>query len=157
VALGFDIHSRFLLSYNAPGIRTTVVCPGHILTPFLSTVKLPQNRFYQFFFPSAQPIDVVKPIIAALDAQQSQTIMVPFYTHLAPYLKMLPSFMLDLAQYVSCVLGFFTLFHVNMLSHRSQRGLMRCQTLRKSVVDEKTRDLSRYRSSGVKSSIERLV
>lgn len=95
-------------SYKAPGIRTTVVCPGHILTPLFSTLSVPQSRLYQFFFPSIQPIDVVKPIITALDEQQSETIMVPFYTQLVPFLKLLPSFMIDLAQYVSTLLGCFT-------------------------------------------------
>ncbi|KAF9448248.1 retinal short-chain dehydrogenase/reductase [Macrolepiota fuliginosa MF-IS2] len=87
--------------YNAPGIRTTVVCPGHILTPLFSTFSVPQNRLYQFFFPSVQPIDVVKPIITALDEQQSQTIMVPFYSQLMPILRLLPSFVIDLAQYAA--------------------------------------------------------
>jgi len=87
--------------YKAPGIRTTLVCPGHILSPLFSTISLPQNRLFQFFFPSLQPIDVVKPIIVALDARQSQTIMVPFYVHMVPYLNLLPSFVVDLAEYVT--------------------------------------------------------
>jgi hypothetical protein len=62
---------------------------------------VPNHWLYQFFFNSVQPIDIVKPIISALDAQQSQTIVVPFYVHLAAYVNHLPSFMIDLAQYVS--------------------------------------------------------
>jgi len=87
--------------YKTPGIRTTLVCPGHILSPLFATISLPQNRFFKFLFPSIQPIDVVKPIVMALDAQESRTIMLPFYVHMVPYLNLLPSFVGDLAQYVT--------------------------------------------------------
>ncbi|KXN92300.1 Short-chain dehydrogenase/reductase family 16C member 6 [Leucoagaricus sp. SymC.cos] len=101
ISLNETLRSELDNHYNAPGIRTTVVCPGYTLTPLFSTLRVPQNKLYQFFFPPAQPIDVVKPIIAALDTQQSQTILVPFYTQLTPYLRLLPSFVFDLAQYVA--------------------------------------------------------
>jgi len=87
--------------YDAPGIRTTIVCPGHILTPLFSTVQLPSNPFYQFFAPSIAPVTVVKSIITALDAQQSRTIYLPFYTHAAPMLRMVPSYLRDLFQKLS--------------------------------------------------------
>jgi len=84
--------------YDAPGIRTTIVCPGHILTPLFSTVRLPSNPFFQFFVPSIAPVTVVKAIITALDAQQSQTILLPFYTNLSPVVRMIPSYLRDLCQ-----------------------------------------------------------
>ncbi|KAF5363473.1 hypothetical protein D9756_000173 [Leucocoprinus leucothites] len=83
ISLNDTLRDELNNHYKAPGIRTTV------------------NGLYQFFFPSVQPIDVVKPIIAALDWQQSQTIMVPFYTHLVPYLRLVPSFVYDFVQYVT--------------------------------------------------------
>ncbi|KAG2155034.1 retinal short-chain dehydrogenase reductase [Suillus bovinus] len=87
--------------YNAPGIRTTIVCPAHILTPLFSTVQLPSNRFFQFFAPSVAPVTVVKEIITALDAQQSRTIYLPFYANLSPALRMIPSYLRDLCQKLS--------------------------------------------------------
>ena len=88
------------LSYDTPGIRTTIVCPGHILTPLFSSIQLPSNPFYQFFAPSIPPVTVVKSIITALDAQQSRTIYLPFYTNAAPVLRMIPSYLRDLCQKV---------------------------------------------------------
>lgn len=89
-------HAYLALRYDAPGIRTTIVCPGHILTPLFSTVRLPSNPFFQFFVPSIAPVTVVKAIITALDAQQSQTILLPFYTNLSPVVRMIPSYLRDL-------------------------------------------------------------
>jgi len=84
--------------YNAPGIRTTIVCPGHILTPLFSTIQLPSNPFFQFLVPSIAPVTVVKSIITALDAQQSRTIFLPFYTNMVPAVRMVPSYVRDLVQ-----------------------------------------------------------
>lgn len=44
---------------------------------------------------------VVKRIIAALDDQHSQTILLPFYTNFIPYIGHFPSFLRDLVQWVS--------------------------------------------------------
>lgn len=84
--------------YEAPGIRTTIVCPGHILTPLFSTIQLPTNPFFKFLAPSIAPVTVVKSIITALDAQQSRTIYLPFYTNFSPVLKMIPSYLRDICQ-----------------------------------------------------------
>ena len=88
-------------TYRTPSIRTTLVLPGHILTPLFSTVTLPRNRFFQFFFPSLAPITVAKAVIAALDEQHSRTIFLPFYAHFVPLLHVFPSYLRDLAQWVS--------------------------------------------------------
>lgn len=61
----------------------------------------PSKKIQRFLFPPIEPVDVVKPIIAALDSQLSQTIMIPFYTQLGPYMNLMPSFVFDFAQYVS--------------------------------------------------------
>jgi hypothetical protein len=63
-----------------------------------STIQLPSNPFFQFFAPSIAPVAVVKAIITALDAQQSRTIYLPFYTNLSPVLRMIPSYLRDLCQ-----------------------------------------------------------
>lgn len=89
-------------SYNTPGIRTSIVCPGHILTPLFSSIELPSNPIFKFVAPSIAPVTVVKSIITALDAQQSRTIYLPFYTNLTPALRMVPSYVRDLAQKVWC-------------------------------------------------------
>jgi len=55
---------------------------------------------------------VVKPIIAALDSQLSQTIMVPFFVQLGPYINLMPSFVHDLLEYVSTRLsGYYVPHH----------------------------------------------
>jgi NAD(P)-dependent dehydrogenase (short-subunit alcohol dehydrogenase family) len=93
-------HANVTLRYGAPGIRTTIVCPGHILTPLFSTIQLPSNPFFKFFAPSIAPVTVVKAVITALDAQQSRTIYLPFYTNLSPVLRMVPSYLRDICQMV---------------------------------------------------------
>lgn len=87
--------------YHAPTVRTTLVIPGHILTPLFSTVHLSKSWLYRFFVPSLAPVTVAKAVIAALDEQHSVTIYLPFYTNFVPYLAVMPSFIRDFAQYVS--------------------------------------------------------
>jgi len=62
-SLRYELDKR----YHTPQIRTSLVIPGHILTPLFSTVRFPNNRLFRFCFPSLEPITVVKAIIAALD------------------------------------------------------------------------------------------
>lgn len=87
--------------YKCPKIRTTLILPGHILTPMFAKTTLPPFSLYKFLVPSLPPITVVKRVIAALDEQHSQTIMLPFYTNFIPYIGHLPSFLRDFAQWVS--------------------------------------------------------
>ncbi|KAM5535527.1 hypothetical protein V8D89_010864 [Ganoderma adspersum] len=87
--------------YKAPSVRTTLVIAGHILTPLFSTVRHPASWFYKFFFPSLPPVDVAKAVIAALDEQHSRVIYLPFYAHFVPYLHVLPSYLRDLAQWIT--------------------------------------------------------
>jgi hypothetical protein len=65
------------------------------------TTTFPKFPLFQFFWPSLQPVAVVKRIISALNAQHSQTIYMPFYANFVPYLGHLPSFLRDLAQKVA--------------------------------------------------------
>ena len=93
--------SSIIFRYECPNIRTTLVCPGHVHTPMFRTVVFPTFPFFAFFCPSVQAVTVVKKIIAALDDQHSQTILLPFYTNFIPYIGHLPSFLRDLVQWVS--------------------------------------------------------
>ncbi|KAF8484693.1 retinal short-chain dehydrogenase/reductase [Russula ochroleuca] len=96
-SLRYELDKR----YHAPQIRTSLVVPSHIQTPLFSTIRLPNNRFFRFCFPSLEPVTVVKAIIATLDEQHSQTIYLPFIANLAPLLRLLPSFLRDFAQWYS--------------------------------------------------------
>ncbi|TFK83113.1 retinal short-chain dehydrogenase/reductase [Polyporus arcularius HHB13444] len=87
--------------YDAPGVRTTLLIAGHIMTPLFATVRHPVSFFYKFFFPSLMPVDVAKAIIAALDEQHSRVLYMPFYAHFVPLLHMFPSYLRDLAQWVT--------------------------------------------------------
>lgn len=64
------------------------------------TVSLPKFPLFKFFFPSLQPVAVVKRVIVALNDQHSQTIYIPFYVNFVPFLGHLPSFIRDLGQKV---------------------------------------------------------
>ncbi|RDB19794.1 Short-chain dehydrogenase/reductase family 16C member 6 [Hypsizygus marmoreus] len=100
ISLHDSLRYELDLRYNCPQIRTTLVAPGHILTPMFKTLSVPDRSWYKFFFPSVQPITVVKRIIAALDEQHSQIIMEPFYTNFVPYLTHFPSFLRDFIQWL---------------------------------------------------------
>lgn len=93
--------TKALLRYKCPDIRTTLVLPGHVQTSMFSTVTHPTSRMYRFFFPSLQPLEVVKKIIASLDDRHSKTVYLPFYATLSPLSSLAPSFVRDLVQWVS--------------------------------------------------------
>ncbi|KAI0722812.1 retinal short-chain dehydrogenase/reductase [Earliella scabrosa] len=87
--------------HNAPGVRTTLLIAGHVMTPLFSSVRHPRSFFYKFFFPSLVPVDVAKALIAALDDQHSRVLYMPFYAHFVPLLHMFPSYLRDLAQWIT--------------------------------------------------------
>jgi len=94
-SLRYELDNR----YHAPQIRTSLIVPGHIMTPLFSTIRLPKGLLFRFCFPSLEPITVVKAIIAALDEQHSQTIYLPFFANFTPLLRVFPSFLRDFAQW----------------------------------------------------------
>ncbi len=65
------------------------------------TVTFPSYPFFKFLAPSIQPVAVVKRIIATLDDQHSQTILLPFFVNFIPFTQQMPSFLRDFAQWVS--------------------------------------------------------
>jgi len=93
--LRYELDAR----YKCPDIRTTLVLPGHVQTSMFSTVTHPTSHLYQFFFPSLQPLEVVKKVIASLDDRHSKTIYLPFYATLSPLSSLAPSFVRDLMQW----------------------------------------------------------
>jgi len=94
--LRYELDAR----YKCPSIRTTLVLPGYMQTSMFSTVTHPTSRLYQFFFPSLQPLEVVKKIITSLDDQHSKTIYLPFYATFSPLSSLAPSFIRDLMQWI---------------------------------------------------------
>jgi len=96
-SLRYELDQR----YKAPGIRTTLLEIGHVLTPLFRTITFSSSPFRKFFMPSVAPVDVVKRIINALDEQHSQTITLPFYGHFMPYLQHLPSFLQDFCRWIT--------------------------------------------------------
>jgi len=96
-SLRYELDKR----YHTPKIRTTLVVPGHILTPLFSRITLPQSALFKFFLPSVAPVTIVKAVIAALDEQHSRTIYLPFYAHFTGLLALMPSFIRDTAQKIT--------------------------------------------------------
>jgi NAD(P)-dependent dehydrogenase (short-subunit alcohol dehydrogenase family) len=87
--------------YKTPYIRTTLVTPGHVITPLFSRANLQTSSWFKFAAPQLAPHFVVKAIIAALDEQESREISMPFYTNFVPLIRLLPSWSRDFFQWLS--------------------------------------------------------
>jgi NAD(P)-dependent dehydrogenase (short-subunit alcohol dehydrogenase family) len=96
-----SLRAELDFKYKCPKIRTTLVTPGHILTPMFKTIKFPEYRMFSFLAPSVHPVTVVKQIVAALDEQYSQTVVLPFYVHFIPFANLLPSFVQDVCRWAT--------------------------------------------------------
>ncbi|KAF8481357.1 retinal short-chain dehydrogenase/reductase [Gautieria morchelliformis] len=96
-SLRYELDKR----YRTPKIRTTLLLPGHTLTPLFSTASLPSAAWYKFLVPSLPPHVVAKAVIAALDEEESRTICMPFYTHFVRWIGILPSYGRDFFQWLS--------------------------------------------------------
>ncbi|KAL5530289.1 hypothetical protein ACEPAF_6546 [Sanghuangporus sanghuang] len=96
-SLRYELDKR----YNAPDVRTTLVLPGHTMTPMFSRMNLPTSWFYKFFAPSLPAYAIAKAVIAAIDDQESRTIFLPFYTHFVRWVTIMPSYIRDLFQWMS--------------------------------------------------------
>ncbi|KAF9006603.1 retinal short-chain dehydrogenase/reductase [Cyathus striatus] len=122
ISLHESLRSELDKHYNCPKIRTTLVIPGHVLTPLFKTINFPRNPVFQFFLPSVQPITIVKRIIQALDEQHSQTIMVPFYANFMPALRLMPSFLQDFLRWITY--ADYAMGHFIKISGRREDELM---------------------------------
>lgn len=96
-SLRYELDKR----YNAPLIRTTILFPGHVLTPMFSRMSLETAWWFKFLVPSVPPHTVAKAVIAAIDTEQSMTIYMPFYTNFVPWVSLLPSYGRDFFQWLS--------------------------------------------------------
>lgn len=95
-SLRYELDKR----HNAPKVRTTLVMPGHTSTQMFDSVKEP-SALVKFLAPQLAPVVVVKAIIAALDNQYSTTLYLPFFANFMPMVRILPSYLRDLFQWLS--------------------------------------------------------
>ncbi|KAG9218830.1 hypothetical protein CCMSSC00406_0001056 [Pleurotus cornucopiae] len=130
-SLRYELDKR----YKCPQIRTTLITPGHVLTPLFSTTRLPTWPLFKFLAPSLHPVTVVKSIIAAMDEQHSQTLMMPFYTQFAPFMPILPSFLRDLFQWMSGADYAMESF-VKVSGRRPEEGPVDTQSSRESLAEK---------------------
>ncbi|WAQ93231.1 hypothetical protein PtA15_18A289 [Puccinia triticina] len=62
--------------YHAPGVRTTLVCPGLMTTKMFEDVQ----TWNEFLFPKLSPHEIMKKIIQTIDNEDSSEIYLPLYT-----------------------------------------------------------------------------
>lgn len=96
-ALHHSLRQELNSKYAAHGIRTTLVCPGKMMTKMFDKIP-PQNKF---IFPEIAPHDLAKKIIQSIDNRDSIEIFVPFYSSWAWVLRIVPTWALDFAHWVA--------------------------------------------------------
>lgn len=96
-SLRYELDKRYL----APKVRTTLVLPGHIMTPLFSHVNFPTSWLWRFCFPSIAPHTIAKAVIAAVDDKESRTISLPFYVRFAGWMVLLPTWGRDFCQWAT--------------------------------------------------------
>ena len=79
------------------------MCPGQLTTTLFGSLDKHHNLVGSFITPLIEPFELVKEIIGALEARESRTICVPFYSSFAWLIRGLPSWLQDLAQWVRTV------------------------------------------------------
>lgn len=118
--------------YNTPLIRTTLVTPAFMQTAMFSQSGYASRNpdtplppwLFRFLAPQVAPHDVVKRIIAAIDAHQSQDVRMPFFVNVARLGAVLPSWGRDFLQWVSeaalfvCLIGLSFSFMILCLGIR---------------------------------------
>ncbi|KDQ64381.1 hypothetical protein JAAARDRAFT_28003 [Jaapia argillacea MUCL 33604] len=129
-SLRYELDKR----YKAPSVRTTLLLAGHTHTPLFSKAHIPRTWIYNFLVPSLPPVEVVKSVIRALDEQHSFVIKIPFYVHLVPIARELPSFARDFLQWLSgadwAMEGF-----VKVSGRRDEEGPVPKEALSRAKVD----------------------
>lgn len=102
-ALRFELTNR----YHAPGIKTTLLLPGHIRTPLFDRIQFPRSLFFRFMAPSLQPEEVVAGIMDELYHQRNGVVRMPFYTQTVRFLNigtgLVPEFIRNFLQWVSTI------------------------------------------------------
>ena len=89
-AVGFDESLRVELKRQAPGVRTTIVCPYFVDTGMFHGVK---TRF-PFLLPILSPDYVAERIVRAIRRNKPRLVM-PRLVHLVPSLRIFPAAVLD--------------------------------------------------------------
>ncbi|RUS26505.1 retinal short-chain dehydrogenase/reductase [Jimgerdemannia flammicorona] len=86
-SLRYELKTRSSpFSYNAPHVRTTLLCPGGISTALFRGVYYP----IPFVTPVLEPTAVADEILRALDEDCGRTVYKPFYVNLMPLMRALP-------------------------------------------------------------------
>ncbi|WAR63211.1 hypothetical protein PtB15_18B293 [Puccinia triticina] len=70
------LHQSLREEYHAPGVRTTLVCPGLMTTKMFEDVQ----TWNEFLFPKLSPHEIMKKIIQTIDNEDSSEIYLPLYT-----------------------------------------------------------------------------
>jgi short-subunit dehydrogenase len=100
-ALRFELTNR----YHAPGVKTTLLLPGHIRTPLFDRIQFPRSLFFRFMAPSLEPEQVVAGIIMELEYKRNGVIRMPFYTQAVRFLNigtgLVPGYIRNFLQWVS--------------------------------------------------------
>jgi all-trans-retinol dehydrogenase (NAD+) len=89
-AVGFNEALRLELKRNAPGIKTTVVCPFYIDTGMFAGVK---TRF-PLLLPILKEADVTERILRGIQHDRPQVLM-PFMVRTLPAMRLLPVWAFD--------------------------------------------------------------
>jgi all-trans-retinol dehydrogenase (NAD+) len=89
-AVGLNESLRQELSRTAPGVRTTVVCPGYIDTGMFAGVDVRAHRLV----PMLRPDQVATAVLDAVERDQDRVMMPPIVRTVAP-LRMLPTRVFD--------------------------------------------------------------
>ncbi|PWN40302.1 NAD(P)-binding protein, partial [Ceraceosorus guamensis] len=85
--------------HRVPKVRTSLVILGHVRTALFSGAQF--GPLASFLAPTVEAEQVAQEITAAVERQESTHIALPFYANLVPWLKVVPTFLRDLAQWVS--------------------------------------------------------
>ena len=109
-AVGFDESLRVEMSHQAPGVRTTVVCPYYVDTGMFDGVR---SRF-EFLLPIVSEDALVEKIVRAVERDRTR-LYVPWILRVLAPLRLLPTSMFDA---VMDLLG----VNVSMEEFRGRRG-----------------------------------
>ncbi|CEH13419.1 Hydroxysteroid 17-beta dehydrogenase 11 [Ceraceosorus bombacis] len=84
--------------HRVPKVRTSLVILGHVRTALFSGAQF--GPLASFLAPTVEAEQVAQEITAAVERQESTHIALPFYANLVPWLKVVPTFLRDLAQWM---------------------------------------------------------
>ena len=87
-----SLHECLTAELSATSIQTTLLCPGFIKSGMFHGFV----SKYPFWLKELEVEEVVESILMALESnKKTQVIFLPFYTHFAPLIRMLPCSMVS--------------------------------------------------------------